>query len=109
MKIINATIFLMSISLTTLIFPSMIDSYTIILTGLLIFGIMLNFLRLSHINPSDEIPSLSLAINYNNIFVPLLALLFLSVMALFLSFYELSSPIAFFGLILMHTLFLFLL
>jgi len=107
MKIINATIFLMSISLTTLIFPSMIDSYTIILTGLLIFGIMLNFLRLSHINPSDEIPSLSLAINYNNIFVPLLALLFLSVMALFLSFYELSSPIAFFGLILMHTLFLF--
>jgi len=107
MKIINATIFLMSISLTTIIFPSMIGSYTAILTGLLIFGIMLNFLRLSHINDLDEIPSLSLAINYNNIFVPLLALLFLSVMVILLSFYESSSPIAYFGLILMHTLFLF--
>lgn len=106
MLILNSLVFLFAISFGTLILPSLVPKFSLLLLCLLCFSILLNVSFKSKSCEYKKDLNFILAINYNNIYIPLLAIFFLTLLLIIGSFDGAFNYFSNFGLLLIHVMFL---
>ena len=109
MLFINSFIFLLSISISTLVIPSIVPRISL-LTSILLFGaILLNsiFFNNFSLSKSGNSRSLTKSIGFENINIPYIAIFLLFLWKLLRYFYVESNIYSDLNLIVMHVLFLF--
>ena len=106
MSVLNSLIFLLSISFSALILPSLIPGFSLLLVASLCFLIFLNISIRPKTYKYEKSLNFIYAVNYSNIYIPILAILLLSIFLITKSFDGSFKYFSNFGLLLIHVLFL---
>jgi len=106
MSVLNSLIFLLSISFSALILPSLIPGFSLLLVASLCFLIFLNISIRPKTYKYEKNLNFIYAVNYSNIYIPILAILLLSIFLITKSFDGSFKYFSNFGLLLIHVLFL---